>query len=100
MSRVNNCDIFNYLICDKLFVIKVSKARWYNFVPAFRKLSKGGTEIVQVCHSCCMPEFCASIVLAFILGVELFDHVVDGWVGGTCGSLVWGRKPNEGYGKW
>ena len=32
-----------------------------------------------------MSGFCASIVLAFILGVELFDY-------------VGGRKPNGGYG--
>ena len=55
----------------------MSQARRYNFVAAIQKLSKGGTEIVQACDSCCMPGFCASIVLAFILGVELFDYVVD-----------------------
>ena len=33
--------------------------------------SKGGVEIVQACDGCCMPEFCASIVLAFILGACL-----------------------------
>ena len=49
----------------------------YNFVPAFRKLSKGGTEIVHTCVSCRIPGFCTSIVFAFISGVELFDYVVD-----------------------
>ena len=42
-----------------------------------------------------MPGFCASIVLAFIWGVKLFDYVVDR------GNLLepgWGRKPNGGYG--
>ena len=33
--------------------------------------SKGGIEIVQACDGCCMPEFCTSIVLAFILGAWL-----------------------------
>ena len=49
--------------------------KFYNFVPAFQKLSKGGTEIVQACHSCRMVGFCASTALAFVLGVELFDYV-------------------------
>ena len=40
-----------------------------------------------------MPGFCASIVLAFILRVELFDYVVDG---GICERLAGGRKPNDG----
>ena len=41
-------------------------------------MSKGGIEILQACESCGMPGFCASIVIAFILGVEFFDYVVDG----------------------
>ena len=41
-----------------------------------------------------MPGFCASIVLAFILRVELFDYVVDG---GICERLAGGRKPNDGH---
>ena len=41
-------------------------------------MSKGGTEIIQACDSCQMPGFCASIVLAFILGVELSHYMVDG----------------------
>ena len=32
-----------------------------------------------------MPGFCASIVITFISGVELFDYVVDG---GICESLA------------
>ena len=56
----------------------LSKARWYNFIPVFWKLSKGGTEVAEACDSCCIPGFCASIVLAFILGVELFALMVDG----------------------
>ena len=57
---------------------ELSKSRWYNFVSAFRKLSVGGTEIAQAWDSCRMPGFCISIVFAFILGVELFDYLVDG----------------------
>ena len=37
-----------------------------------------------------MPGFCTSTVPAFMLGVELFDYVVDG---GICESLA------EGWGK-
>ena len=48
-------------------------------------------EIVHTCDSCCMPGFCASIVLDFISGVELFDHVVDE---GNLREPGWGRKPN------
>ena len=69
--------------------------RFYNFVPAFQKLSKGGIEIVQACDSCRVPGLCASIALAFILGVELFDYVVDGRI---CESLAGGGEPNGGYG--
>ena len=65
MSRVNNVCLFviNYLSqrCHEL-----SKARWHNFVPAFRNLWKGEAEIVQACDSCGMPGVCTSIVLAFI----------------------------------
>ena len=66
MSRVNDVCVFviNYLLQR---FHKQSKARWCSFVPAFQKLSKGGTEI----------DLHASIVLAFISGVELFDYVVD-----------------------
>ena len=66
---------------------------------SFLKADKSGPEIDQACNSCCIPGFCASIVLAFISGVELFDYVVDGRGGG--GGLRepgWGRKPNGGYG--
>ena len=57
----------------------MSKARWYIFVSAFRKLSKGRTEVFQACDSWCMLGiFCARIILAFILRVELFNNVVDG----------------------
>ena len=49
---------------------------------SFLKADKSGTEIDQACNSCCIPGFCASIVLAFISGVELFDYVVDGRGGG------------------
>ena len=60
------------------------------------KLSKGGKEIVQACDFCFMPGFCASIVLAFISGVELFYYVVDGGGGGgICESQTGGRE-----GKW
>ena len=45
-----------------------------------------------------MPEFCASIVLAFISGVKLLDYVVMGGGGGICESLAGGRKPSGGYG--
>ena len=38
------------------------------------------SQIVQDCDNCGMPGFCASIVLFFILGVELFDYVVDGGI--------------------
>ena len=93
MSGVNNVCLFviNYSAqrCHKLskayHTFSVSSTpltrvgqRFFNFVPAFQKLSKGGTEIVQACDSCRVPGFCASIALAFILGVELFDYVVDG----------------------
>ena len=64
---------------------------------AFRKLPKGGTEIVQACDSCRMAGFCASIVLAFILRVELFDYGVDGGGGGIFENLADG-EPNRGYG--
>ena len=55
-----------------------------------KAVTEGGTEIVQACDSCRMPGLCASIVLAFISGVELFNYVVDGgrgesaraWMGG------------------
>ena len=93
MSGVNNVCFFgiNYLSqrCHEL-----SKARFYNFVPAFQKLSKGGTEIVQACDSCRMPGFCGSIVLAFILGVELVDYVVD-WGGGICEGLAGGSQMGD-----
>ena len=87
MSGVKNvCSfVINYLAqrCHKLskayHTFSVSSSpltrvgqRFYNFVPAFQKLSKGGTEIVQACGSCRVPGFCASIALAFILGVELW----------------------------
>ena len=77
MSGVNNVWLFviNYFSqrCHEL-----SKASFYNIVPAFQKLSKGGTKIVQACDSCHMLGFCAGIAFAFILGVELFDYMVDG----------------------
>ena len=47
-----------------------------------------------------IPGFCASIVLDFILGVELFHYVVDGERGGG-GDLRepgWGRRTNRGHG--
>ena len=69
--------------------------RFYNFVPAFQKLSKDGTEIAQACDSCRMAGFYGSIALAFILGVELFGYVVDG---GICKRLAGEGKPNGGYG--
>ena len=46
--------------------------------PAFQKLWKDGTETIQACDSCFTPGLCASIVIAFILGVDLFDYVTDG----------------------
>ena len=42
-----------------------------------------------------MPGFCASIVLAFILGVKLFDYVVVD--GANLCEPGWGRKSNGGY---
>ena len=63
--------------------------RFYNFVPAFQKLPKGGIGIVQACDSYHVSGFCASIALAFILWVELFDYVIDG---GICKSLAGGAK--------
>ena len=90
---VNNVCLFviNYLAqrCHKLlkpydtFSIPSSSLtsvgkRFYNFAPAFQKLRKGGVDFVQACDSCCVPGFCASTALAFILGVKLFDYVVDG----------------------
>ena len=59
---------------------------------AFRKLPKGGTEIVQACDSCRMAGFCASIVLAFILRVELFDYGVDGGEGGSLRTWLTGSQ--------
>ena len=70
-------------LCDELFDTKVShkpsKAyhmlsvssfqltrvgqRFFNFVPAFQKLSKGETEIVQACDRCHVPGFCAFLLL-------------------------------------
>ena len=42
-----------------------------------------------------MTGFYASIVSAFIPGVELFDYVLDrGKGGGICENLAEGRKPN------
>ena len=41
-----------------------------------------------------MPGFCTSIVLAFILGVKLFDYVVNGWRLQEPGC---GSKLNGGY---
>ena len=62
-------------------------------------LSKGGTEIVQAYDSCCVPRFCASIALAFILGVKLFDYVLDGRGGGDLPEPDWREgKPNGGHG--
>ena len=43
-----------------------------------------------------LPGFYASIVLAFILWVELFDYVVHGR--GDLREPGLGRKPNSGYG--
>ena len=48
-----------------------------------------------------MPGFCARIVLAFILGIELFDHVVN--VGDPvepgCGEKAkWGKGLKMGGG--
>ena len=63
---------------------------------SFLKADKSGTEIVQACNSCCIPGFCASIVHAFISGVELFDYVVDGR--GDLRKPGLERKPNSGYG--
>ena len=56
---------------------------------SFLKADKSGTEIDQACNSCCIPGFCASIVLAFISGVELFDYVVDGRGGGGGSERAW-----------
>ena len=112
VSGVNNVYLFviNYLAqrCHKLskaydmfsvssFLLMGVAQRFYNFVPAFQKLSKDGTDIVQACGSCCVPRFCASIALAF-LGVELPDYVVDG---GICESMAvgaakWGVWPQDG----
>ena len=92
MPGVNNVCLFvrNYLAqrfhklseCYHMFSVSLLLTRvgqrFYNFVPAFQKLPKGGTEVVQACDSCCVPGLCASIALAFISGVELFDYVVDG----------------------
>lgn len=49
-----------------------------------------------------MPGFCARIVLAFILGIELFDHVVN--VGDPvepgCGEKAkWGKGLKMGGGE-
>ena len=70
MSGVNNVCLFviNYLSqrCHKVskvyhtFLVSSSLLtrvgqRFDNFVPAFQKLSKGGTEIVQACDSCRVP---------------------------------------------
>ena len=65
---------------------------------AFRKLSKGGTEIVQACDSCRMAGFCASIVLAFILRVELFDYGVDG--GGSLRTWLTGSQMGDTASRW
>ena len=90
MSGINNLRLFviKYLSqrCHQL-----SKARFNNFVPAFQKLSKGGTEIVQARDSCRMPGFCASIVFAFSLGVEL-----RGRLGGSLRELGWRGKGGGG----
>ena len=79
MSRVNNICLFviNYLSqrCQEL-----SKARCCNFAPAFWKLPKGGTEIFQACDSCCMSQFCASIVLAFRLIILNLSFMVISYV--------------------
>ena len=56
-------------------------------------MSKGGTEIVQACDGCCVPRFCASIALAFVLGVELPDYVVDG---GSVRAWLEGRGSQMG----
>ena len=78
------------------FPVNKGWTKFYNFVPAFQKLPKGSTQIVQACDSCHAPGFGASMALAFILGVELFDYVVDG---GICESLAEvGEKPNGRYG--
>ena len=98
MSTVNNVCLF-VINCLSLRCCELWKTRWYNFVP-FQKLSKGRTEIVQACDSCCMPGFCANIVLTFILGVESFDYAVDRGEGRVwiCKSLAGGGgKPNGGY---
>ena len=61
--------------------------------------------MVQACDSCCMPGFCASVFLVFILKVGLFHYVVDGEGGckgvegvAICEGLAERRKPNGGYG--
>ena len=39
-----------------------------------------------------LPRFCASIALAFILGVKLFDYVLDGRGGESAGAWLEGRE--------
>ena len=82
VSRVNNAYLFVINYFSQRFH-ELSKPGCYNFVPAFWKLSKGRTKIVQACDNSLMPGFYASKVLAFILGVKLFDYMVDG------GEWIW-----------
>ena len=104
LSGVNNLCLFviNYLAYRYHKMSKASHTfsgspspltrigqRFYNFAPAFQKLSKGGTEIIQARDSCRVPGFCASNSLAFTLWVESFDYVVDG-EGRICKSLAGG----------
>ena len=100
MSRVNNVCLFVFNYLPQRYY-ELSKARFYNFVPAFRKLPKGGTEIVQACDSYHMSWFCASVVLAFISGVGLFDYVLDwgksarAWLGEPNGGLPQESNPKD-----
>ena len=96
MFKVSNrntrtrCEIYSKL------TIKIPERSIINFaIVNFEHVMtgwEGVTKIVQACESCCMPGFCASIVLDFISGVKLFDYIINrgGYNGAWLGVTNWG----------
>ena len=105
MFKVNNkntgtrCEIYSKL------TIKIPEHGIINFaIVNFEHVMtgwEGVTKIVQACESCCMPGFCASIVLVFISGVKLFDYIINrggdnrAWLGVTNWGIWLQEKGNQ-----
>ena len=105
MFKVNNrntrtrCEIYSKL------TIKIPERSIINFaIVNFEHVMtgwEGVTKIVQACESCCMPGFCASIVLVFISGVKLFDYIINrggynrAWLGVTNWGIWLQEKGNQ-----